>query len=433
MTGSMPSVFSYRHGVLHVEEVPVTTLARDVGTPFYVYSTRRLRENYAAFAGPLGGLNATVHFANKAAPNIALMRVLAEAGAGADITSIGELERALEAGVAPTKIIFSGVGKTRSEIMAALLAGIYQINAESIPELHQIAAVATEMNGVAPIALRVNPDVIAGTNAKIATGHKGAKFGIDLDQLDDALRFVAAQPSLRLCGLSMHVGSHVTTYDPFREAFAVMADLVRSLRARGLVIERLDLGGGVGIDYDGDAPLDPFDHYVEAVRTTVGSLGCALAFEPGRRLVGDAGLLIARVTYRKESDPTTFLILDAGMNDLVRPAMYGARHGIVPVDDPLGRPSGLAAVVGPICESSDLFGEHYALPRLEAGDLVALLQAGAYGAAMASTYNGRALIPEVLVNNDDFALIRRRLSVAEQIAWESNPAWLAPARQDAPR
>lgn len=421
MTQVLPvtDAFSYRAGALHVEGVAVDTIARDVGTPCYVYSKARLIENYQAFVAPLAGLPVKIFYAVKANANHAVIRTLAECGAGADVTSAGELERALNAGIKPEKIIYSGVGKMRGEIEAALIAGIYQFNVESMPELQRIDDVAQSLGRKAPVALRVNPNVAARTHKKISTGELGNKFGIDLAQLDEAMTLVASLKNVELKGFQVHIGSHIYDYEPFREAFTKMAELILLGRQKGFNLTRLNLGGGVGIPYDGQT-LAPFVDYAAIVRETVGNIGCEILFEPGRRLVGDAGLLISRVTYDKQGANKRFLILDAGMNDLVRPAMYDARHSIVAVHrDAAYADDRLVDVVGPVCETSDLFGEDYALPNVGEGDLVAILQAGAYSAAMSSTYNGRPLIPEVLVLGDKFAIVRRRISVAEQIGWES--------------
>ena len=415
--------FSYRNGALCAEAMPIAEIAADVGTPFYCYATERLQENYRAFASPFAGLNAMVCFAVKANANQAVIRTLANCGAGADITSVGELERTLQAGVKPEKIIFSGVGKTRDEIRAALLARVHQLNVESIPELRMIGEVAAQLGVVAPILLRVNPDVDAKTHKHLSTGHKETKFGIEWEQLDEALRLATNLSGLAFKGLSIHVGTYVPDYSPFRLAFERLAELVKRLRGEGYVIERLDLGGGVSIPYDGES-LPPFADYAALVKEIIAPLGCAIAFEPGRRLVGDAGILVSRVIRVKEGVTKKFVIIDAAMNDLVRPAMYGARHEIIAATD---APAAAKAVdvVGPVCETGDLFGADYRLPELAAGDLVAILQGGAYGCVMASAYNGRALIPEVLVSGAQYAVVRRRIVVAEQIGWEGLPSWLA--------
>lgn len=413
----MSENFTYEAGALHAEQVPVTRLADEVGTPFYCYSAAQIAANYRAFAAPFSDLNTKIFYAVKANPNTAVIAVLAGLGAGADVTSAGEMERALHAGVKPEDIIFSGVGKTRDEIAAALKAGIYQFNIESIPELHAVSAVAAAHNMRAPIALRVNPNVAAHTHFKLATSETGVKFGIDAAQLDEAMALTQSLPSLDMKGFQVHVGSHLYDYEDFNDAFGRLADLVRHWRLQGFAIDRLDLGGGVGIPYDGQTQA-PFANYAAIVNKTFGNIGCELSFEPGRRLVGDAGILVTRVVYDKRGSSKRFLILDAGMNDLIRPAMYEARHSIIPVLQKQGGEDVLADVVGPVCETGDLFGVDYRLPGVGAGDLVAIQQAGAYGAAMSSNYNGRPLIPEILVTGNSYSIIRRRISVSEQIGWE---------------
>ena len=417
------TAFTYRNGALCVDALSVSALAEKIDTPFYAYSETRLRENYRAFSEPFAALNPLICYAVKANANLAVIRTLHECGAGADITSAGEMARALKAGVPARKIIFSGVGKTRDEIAAALKEGIYQINIESITEMRAVSAVAAEMNLRAPVALRINPNVAARTHHKTSTGETGVKFGIDASQLDAAMELTRALPGLDLKGFLVHIGSHVFDYEPYREAYGKLADMVHFWRGKGYSITRLDLGGGVTIPYDRQTQ-GPFSAYADIVHETVGKLGCELAFEPGRRLVGDAGILVSRVIYDKRGASKRFLILDAGMNDLIRPAMYEARHSIIPVRE--SHAAGYrsepepADVVGPICETSDLFGEAYLLPGVGEGDLVAIMQAGAYGAAMSSNYNGRALIPEVMVSGDQFRIIRRRITVEEQMGWEAN-------------
>jgi diaminopimelate decarboxylase len=414
----MTQNFSYRNGVYSAEQVPLDRIAAEVGTPFYCYSTAQLHADYHRFADAFAGFRAAIYYSIKTNPNTAVIRSLAAIGAGADITSGGELERALHAGIKPDKIIFSGVGKTRDEIRNAMKLGIYQFNAESISELHILGAVAVELQTRAPIALRVNPNVAAHTHFKLATSETGVKFGIDSAQLDEAMALVKSLPALDFKGFQVHVGTHLYDYEDFREAFGKLADIVRIWRGKDVKIERLDLGGGVGIPYDGQRQA-PFEEYVAIVSETVGNLGCELCFEPGRRIVGDAGVLVGRVIYDKQGVSKRFLILDTGMNDLIRPAMYEARHTIVPVREPKADDNdALADVVGPVCETGDLFGVDYRLPGAGAGDLVAFLQAGAYGAAMASTYNCRPLVPEILVAGDKYTVVRRRISVAEQIKWE---------------
>ncbi len=421
------SVFAYRNGVLCIEALPLAEIAEEVDTPFYCTSAKQLQRNYHDFSTPFADLDATVHYAVKANGNLAVIRVLANCGAGADITSAGELERALEGGVDPSKIVFSGVGKTRDDIAAALLAGICQINAESVSELLLIDQVASILGINAPVSLRVNPDVQAGSHAKISTGHKGVKFGLDIECLGDALKIILSSQMMTFKGLTVHVGSHLKDYEPFRQCYEKLATLVRVLREQGIAVERVDLGGGVGIPYDGQE-IAPFSDYAAIVREVIAPLNCAISFEPGRRLVGDTSVLVTRVVHVKEAGDKKFLIVDAGMNDLVRPAMYGARHEIIAVREDPNLPRENVSIVGPVCETSDSFGDKFSLPPLQAGDLIAIMQAGAYGSAMSSNYNGRALIPEVLVSGAQHALIRRRIAVAEQLGWESIPDWMVVSR-----
>ena len=409
--------FAYRGGALCADAVSLATIAEQVGTPFYVYSQTQLRANYRLFYEPFADLKPLICYAIKASQNTHVARTLVECGAGVDVTSGGELERALKAGASPQKIIYSGVGKTREEITKALALGIFQLNVESIPELRTISAIASEMDIKAPIALRVNPNVIARTHHKIATGELGTKFGIDAAQLEETMGLAKNLPGLEIKGFQVHIGSHLFDYENFREAYGKLADMLRHWRLQGFDLTRLDLGGGVGIPYDGQTQA-PFSEYASVVRGTIGNLGCEIAFEPGRRLVGDAGALVARVLYDKQGSSKRFLILDAGMNDLIRPAMYEARHSILPIRESKAVAEA-ADVVGPVCETSDLFGDDYLLPGVGAGDFIAIMQAGAYGAAMASMYNGRSLIPEIMVSGDKFWIIRRRISSAEQISWEA--------------
>jgi len=423
----MLSAFSYQNGTLCAEAVPLETIAAEVGSPCYVYSTAQLKENYNAFADAFKGMDIQIHYANKANANLAVIRTLVECGAGVDITSVGELERALSAGARPEKIIYSGVGKRRDEIMAALLAGVHQLNVESIPELHQISAVAAQLKKRAAIALRINPNVDARTHHKTSTGETGVKFGIDNAQLEEALKLATTLEGLDFKGFTIHIGSHVFDYEPYREAYQKLAEIVRETRAKGIEVSRLDLGGGVGIPYDGQT-LAPFSEYAAIVKECIGDLKCEISFEPGRRLVGDAGVLVSRVVYDKQGVSKRFLILDAGMNDLVRPAMYDARHSIIPVREPKRTEALLADVVGPVCETGDLFGADYLLPGVGQGDLIAILQAGAYSASMSSTYNGRALIPEILVSGSHYSIVRRRISIAEQLGWECLPPWMGLAQ-----
>jgi len=420
----MTETFSYRAGVLCAEDIPLERIAAEVGTPFYCYSTAQLKKNYRDFADAFADQKAMICYAVKANANQAVIRTFAECGAGADITSVGEMERALAAGIAPEKIVFSGVGKKRDEIAAALAKGIYQIDVESIPELHLISKVAGELKKPAPIALRVNPDVDPHTLAKIATGEKETKFGIELAQLDEAMKLATSLPNLQFKGFAMHIGSQLTDYKPFRLAYKRLENLIQHWTEQGIAITSINIGGGVGIPYLGEK-IPPLAEYAAIVREIFSPFGCRIILEPGRYLVGNAGVLVSRVIYAKKAVAKKFLIIDAGMNDLVRPAMYDAYHDIVPVRQPAANtPRDSWDVVGPVCETSDLFDENYQLPDLAQDDLVAIQFAGAYGSAMSSTYNGRPLIPEVLVSGNQYAVVRRRISVAEQIGWESLPPWM---------
>ncbi|MBV9523100.1 MAG: diaminopimelate decarboxylase [Alphaproteobacteria bacterium] len=418
------SGFSYANGALCAEGAPLTRIAAAVGTPFYCYSSAALEAQYRRFAAAFARQEPTIYYAIKANHNLAVIRVFARLGAGADVVSEGELRRALAAGVPPGRIVFSGVGKTREELAFALSAGIHQINVESEPELEALSEVAAAMGLRAPIALRVNPDIDARTHAKISTGKKENKFGIDLGLVHRVARRAAALPGIALEGLAVHIGSQLTDLAPYRLAFARLADLARALRAEGHALTRLDLGGGLGIAYRDETP-PPLAAYAEIVQRTTGNLGMALGLEPGRALVGNAGILVARVVYRKEGATRSFLVLDAAMNDLIRPALYDAWHEIVPVEEP--PPDAQSApfdIVGPICESGDTFASQRVLPRLEAGALVAILSAGAYGAAMSSIYNSRRLVPEVLVRGDDFAVVRPRPTFDDMLSQDRIPGWL---------
>ena len=423
------SVFAYEAGVLTLEGVSLAAIAEAVGTPFYVYSAGRLRERYRALATALAPFDVDIHFAAKANSNRAVLAVLAAEGAGADIVSGGELVRALSSGIPASKVVFSGVGKTEDEIATALRAGIHQINAESYEELHLIDRIAGELGLVAEVALRINPDVDAETHAKITTGKKDNKFGIDADRLARLDNEVKGLANLKIVGLAMHIGSQILSAKPFLAAYGRIAELTRELRGRGFDIQRLDLGGGFGVPYENELEFS-FDDLAAAIRTTVGDLGCRLSVEPGRSLVADAGVLVSRVTLVKDASPMQFAVLDAAMNDLVRPAMYDSHHDIVPVKEPVAGARAVEYdVVGPICESSDTFAKRRKMPPVAAGDLVVLATAGAYGATMSSTYNSRALIPEVLVDAGRFAVVRRRVTIEEQMGWERLPDWAAAPSQ----
>jgi len=416
--------FIYRQGVLHAENVPLPAIAAEVGTPFYCYSTAGLVANYRAYAGAFEGQDAGICFALKSNSNLAVVRTFAQMGAGADVVSEGELKRALAAGVPADRIVFSGVGKTRSEMRTALEAGIFQLNVESVPELEALSEVASSMGVEASIAIRVNPDVDAKTHAKISTGKKENKFGIDWDHAREVYAKAASLPGIQPVGIAVHIGSQLTDLAPFRAAFERVVELLHALRADGIDIRRLDLGGGLGIRYRDETPPD-LHEYAGMVRSITGNLGCHVTLEPGRALVGNAGVLVSKVVYLKQGLARRFLIVDAAMNDLIRPSLYDAYHAIKPIIEPSAAVEPVTVdVVGPVCESGDTFALQRPLPPLKSDDLIAFCSAGAYGAVMASTYNTRPLAPEVLVNGDDFAVIRPRPTIEALLEQERMPGWL---------
>ena len=419
--------FLYRDGALFAEDVPVADIAAAVGTPFYVYSTATLLRHFRLFDEALEGTDHLVCFAMKAASNQAILKTLAQAGAGMDVVSQGEYLRARAAGVPGDKIVFSGVGKTHGEIRTALSGGIRQFNVESEPEMAAISAVASDLGVTAPITIRVNPDVDAKTHAKIATGKSENKFGIPISRAVEVYARAAALPGLEVIGIDVHIGSQLTDLEPFRLAYEKVAELTEVLRAEGHNIRRLDLGGGLGIPYhtqSNDAPPLPVE-YGMLIKHTLGHLGCEIEIEPGRLIAGNAGMLVSEVIYVKSGEDRDFLIIDGAMNDLIRPAMYEAHHDIIPVVEPAaGIESQPYDIVGPVCESGDTFAKQRDLPPMTSGDLVAFRSAGAYGAVMASEYNSRPLIPEVLVNGDQFAVIRARPTFDEMINRDSIPEWL---------
>jgi len=418
--------FHYRDGILHAEDVPLALIAAEVGTPVYVYAAATLRRHFRQFEIALDWTPHLVCYAVKACSNLAVLKLLGDMGAGMDVVSIGEYARARAAGVPGERIVFSGVGKTRAEMAAALEGGIRQFNVESEPELRALSEVASGMGAVAPIALRVNPDVDAKTHAKIATGKAENKFGIPLTRARAVYAEAATLPGIEVVGVDMHIGSQLTDLAPYREAYTRMAELTRALRADGHDIRRLDMGGGLGIPYrrDNDAPPLPVE-YGAVIRETVGDLGCEIEIEPGRSIAGNAGVLLAQVIWRKEGEGRDFLIVDAAMNDLIRPAMYDAHHDIVPVRERApGEPVAPVDVVGPVCETGDTFARGVDLPLLEEGELVAFRSAGAYGAVMASEYNSRPLVPEVLVDGEQWAVVRARPTIEEMLAREHVPEWL---------
>ncbi len=418
--------FLYRDGHLFAEDVSVAQIAAEVGTPFYVYSTATLQRHFKLFDEALDGMPHLVCFAMKSLSNQAVLKTLAQAGAGMDVVSAGEYLRAKAAGVAGDKIVFSGVGKTADEMRMALTGGIRQFNVESEPEMVVLSAVALELGVIAPITIRVNPDVDAKTHAKIATGKSENKFGIPISRARDVYKMAAGLKGLKIVGIDVHIGSQLTDLAPFEAAYLKVADLVEVLRADGHTIERLDLGGGLGIPYarNNEAPPVPME-YGAMIKRTLSHLGCEIEIEPGRLISGNAGLMVSQVIYVKDGEDRQFLIIDAAMNDLIRPAMYDAHHDIVPVVAPdVAHMPAKYDVVGPVCESGDTFARGREMPVAVAGDLIAFRSAGAYGAVMSSEYNSRPMIPEVLVHGDQFAVIRARPTYEEMIARDTIPEWL---------
>ncbi len=419
--------FAYRGGVLHAEDVSLAAIAAEVGTPFYCYSTATLERHYKVLLQAFSGLRAAIYYAIKANSNQAVIATLARLGAGMDVVSEGELRRARAAGVPADRIIFAGVGKTRAEMAYALAEGILAFNVESEAELEVLSEVAAGLGRTARIALRVNPDVDAKTHAKISTGKAENKFGVPYDEAPRLYAKAAALPGLEVAGIHMHIGSQITDLKPFRDAFTLMRELVGVLRAGGHKLEHLDLGGGLGVPHlsGNDIPPTP-DEYAAVVRETLGDLGLEIALEPGRMIVANAGVLVSRVIYAKEGRDKTFTIVDAAMNDLIRPTLYEAEHEICAVDEETSRKPQIAQdVVGPVCETGDYLALERALPPLAAGDLIAFMTAGAYGAAMSSTYNSRPLVPEVLVKGGEWAVVRPRQSYDDLIGLDRMPGWLA--------
>jgi diaminopimelate decarboxylase len=417
--------FAYRDGVLHAEAVNLIDLAQSVGTPFYCYSTATLTHHYDAFAGAFSDVKALVCYALKANSNQAVITTLANRGAGADVVSAGELKRAKAAGIAAEKIMFSGIGKTAAELALAVDEGILCLNVESESELALLSSIAVGKGRTARVSVRVNPDVDARTHSKIATGKAENKFGIPISRARDVYALAAKLPGLEVTGVDMHIGSQITELAPFDNAFALLADFVRTLRADGHGISHIDLGGGLGIPYreDYEPPPDPLA-YAEIVRRATRNLECTLVLEPGRLLVGNAGILVTRVIYLKRGESRTFVIVDAGMNDLIRPTLYEAHHDIWPVREQQAGSRMPVDVVGPVCESGDFFALDRKMAPPQAGDLLAIMTAGAYGAVQAGTYNTRPLVPEVLVREGKWALVRPRLEVEELIAHDRLPPWL---------
>lgn len=419
--------FAYRGGVLHAEDVSLARIAGEVGTPFYCYSTATLERHYRVLKDAFRGLETLICYAIKANSNQAVISTLARLGAGMDVVSEGELRRARAAGVPAAKIIFAGVGKTREEMAHALKEGILGFNVESEPEISALSEVAASLGATARIALRINPNVDAKTHAKISTGKAGNKFGVPLEEALRLYAKAAALPGLKVTGIHMHIGSQITELAPFRQAFGLMRELAGELKRAGHAIEHLDLGGGLGVPYqESNTPPPTPQDYAALVRETLGDLGLKLVLEPGRMIVANAGILVARVITVSRGRDKTFTVVDAAMNDLIRPTLYEAHHDIWPVDEATrAREPLLQDVVGPVCETGDYLALDRRLPPLAPGDLVAFMSAGAYGAVMASTYNTRLLVPEVLVKGAEYAVIRPRQTYEALIGLDRLPGWLA--------
>ena len=418
--------FDYRNGVLHAEAVDLSALAAAVGTPFYCYSTATLERHFRVFTEAFAGERVLVCYAMKANSNQSVLRTLARLGAGADVVSGGELKRALAAGFPASKILFSGVGKTEPELRAALAADILCINIESEYELELLSRLAVEAGKTARISVRVNPDVDAGTHAKISTGKSENKFGIPIAHARAIYARAAKLPGLKITGVDMHIGSQITDLSRMETAFRILAEFVQTLRADGHTISHVDFGGGLGSPYDMAREAPPEPHaYAAMVKRVTHNLGCTLMFEPGRLIVGNAGILLARVIYVKHGDGKNFVIIDAAMNDLIRPTLYEAHHDILPVvQPPAGAPTMVADVVGPVCETGDYLALDRTLPEPKAGDLLAIMTSGAYGAVQSGTYNTRPLVPEVLVKGDQYAVVRPRVEVDALIAMDTPAPWL---------
>jgi diaminopimelate decarboxylase len=417
--------FTYRNGDLHAEAVSLAAIARAVGTPFYCYSTATLERHYRVFADAFADVPSLVCYAVKANSNQAVIATLARLGAGADVVSGGELKRALAAGVPPKKIMFSGIGKTAAELSLALDHGILCVNVESEPELALLSSIAASRGQTMDVSVRVNPDIDARTHAKISTGRSENKFGIPISRAREVYAHAAKLPGIHVSGVDMHIGSQITDLQPFEDAFALLSEFVHELRSDGHTISHVDLGGGLGIPYhdDNEPPPDPAA-YAEIVKRATRGLGCTLIFEPGRLIVGNAGILVTQVIYVKRGEAKTFVIVDAAMNDLVRPTLYEAHHEIWPIAEPRpDTPRLRADVVGPVCESGDYLALGREMAEPKPGDLLAIMTAGAYGAVQAGTYNTRALVPEVLVNGDKWSLVRPRLEADALIALDRMPAW----------
>jgi diaminopimelate decarboxylase len=418
--------FQYRQGVLYAEAVNLIDVATAVGTPFYCYSTATLEHHYRVFAGAFSDVPALVCYALKANSNQAVIKTLAKLGAGADVVSWGELERARAAGIPADKIMFSGVGKSERDLAHAVDQGILCVNVESEPELDLLSSIAAAKGRDANVSVRVNPDIDARTHAKIATGKSENKFGIPISRARAIYAKAAELPGIKVVGVDMHIGSQITELSPFDDAFALLVDFVRMLRADGHAIAHVDLGGGLGIPYrDGDEPPPHPEAYAASVKRVTRDLSCKLIFEPGRILVGNAGILVTRVLYLKTGEAKHFIIVDAAMNDLIRPTLYDAHHEVRPVTEPpADAPKITADIVGPVCESGDFLALGRRMAAPSSGDLLAVFSAGAYGAVQAGTYNTRALVPEVLVKKEQWALVRPRVEIDTLIGLDKLPSWL---------
>jgi diaminopimelate decarboxylase len=418
--------FAYCDGVLHAEAVGLDTLADAVGTPFYCYSTATLTRHYRVFADAFAGVDALVCYAMKANSNQAVIKTLAKLGAGADVVSGGELKRARAAGIPADKIMFSGLGKTPAELALALDEGILCINVESEPELELLSSIAEAKGQTTPISVRVNPDIDARTHHKIATGKAENKFGIPISRAREVYAYAAKLPGIAVTGVDMHIGSQITDLEPFGNAFTLLAEFVRTLRADGHRVSHVDLGGGLGIPYydDNQPPPDPVA-YADVVKRATRDLDCRLIFEPGRLIVGNAGILVTQVLFVKRGEAKNFIVVDAAMNDLIRPTLYDAHHEIWPVAERRASAARIRAdVVGPVCESGDFLARDREMAEPAAGDLLAVMTAGAYGAVQAGTYNTRGLVPEVMVNGAEWAVVRPRVDVDRLIALDRLPDWL---------
>ncbi|MDC0988985.1 diaminopimelate decarboxylase [Rhodospirillales bacterium] len=415
--------FLYKNGLLHAENVSITEICEAIDTPFYCYSVATIERHFRVLEAALKGLKATICYAVKANSNIAVLKLLGDMGAGADVVSSGELIRALKAGIPSNKIVFSGVGKTKGEITHALKENILQINVESEVELHCVNTIAKDLDKVAQVALRINPDVDARTHEKISTGRSENKFGIEWNSIDKIINDTDRLQNIEISGLAVHIGSQLTDLNPFRDTFKKLKEFVFHLESKGAKFKRLDLGGGLGIPYNNDETPTP-QEYGKVIKEILGDMKCDLIVEPGRLIVGNAGILVTKVIYYKKGDTRNFIILDAAMNDLMRPSLYDAEHEIINVIETNQNVEKNAVdIVGPVCETGDTFARQVKLPKCETGDLFAIRSAGAYGAAMSSTYNSRALIPEIMVNKSRFSTIRERIEPETYLNYEKIPDW----------